>query len=126
MPPSTRSEPQRMGMVRVTLAAPTSISLIESLIAFATYAKLPSHDDCGGVDAHLDVPGRPGLAIDQADRPRCRCPSLVNNDIEVLALRGPVAGAGRAPPQLLTTSVRSSSESLGSKGSVCTGNSRRA
>ena len=41
----------------------------------------------------------------------------------LLADRSP--GPGGRPPQLLTTSVRSSSVSLGSKGSICTGYSWR-
>ncbi len=97
MPPSTRSDPQRSGIVRVTLPASMSSSLTESLIALATNARRPPNDDRRRVDADLDVPGCAGGEVDQADRARRRRPAIVDHDVEVLALGRPVAGL-RQPP----------------------------
>ena len=52
-------------------------------------------DDRRRVDADLDVPGRAGRAVDQADRARRRRAAIVDHDVEVLALGRPVAGPGQ-------------------------------
>ena len=60
------------------------------------YARRAVDDDRRRMDADLDVSGRAGLAVDQADRPRGRGTPIVNHDVEVLALGGPVAGPGQS------------------------------
>ncbi len=103
-----------MGIVRATVPALMSISLIESLMALATYASPPLTTMAVGWIPTSTCRVAPvwrstRLTVPDAGAPR----SLTTMSRSwLLAVRSP--GRGSRPPQLLTISVRSSSESLGS------------
>ena len=125
MPPSTRSDPHRSGMVRAD-AAGRQVDLADRVAHGVGDVGTPlvqRRSPWGGCR-----PRRAGSApVWRSIRltvPEAGCPrsSTTMSRSWLLAVRSP--GEGSRPPQLLTISVRSSSESLGSKGSVWTGYSR--
>ena len=106
--------PSASGIVRATAPALRSISLIESLMALATYARPPRTTIAVGWMPTSTCRVAPvsrsiRLTVPDAGAPRS---STTMSRSWLLAVRSP--GRGSRPPQLLTTRVRSSSESLGS------------
>ena len=92
MPPSTRSDPQRSGIVRVTLPASRSISLTESLIALATNARRPSTTIAVGWMPTSTCRVAPVARSIRLTVPDAGAPRSSTTIVEVLALGRPVAG----------------------------------